>query len=163
MKKLNPDDPNVNKDDSVATLQLQVWHLTGCISWLMWDSLTRAQRQEVSDITGAQYVRSVEHKLEYLVRINYNFHLLNILKNKVLSVDVCLLWFVSDPLLSDCLWTTWMIWRQSEVEASWREQREAWGKSVEIPFFRLQLCLWGSYGGKHMERGSNLVPFAQQS
>lgn len=54
MKNLNADGLGVNKDDSVATLQLQVWHLTGCISWLMCDSLTRAQKQEVSDITGAQ-------------------------------------------------------------------------------------------------------------
>lgn len=84
---MNPDDPSVNKDDSVATLQLQVWHLTGCISWLMRDSLTRAQKQEVSDITGAQYVRSVEHALlQYHVRINYNFRLLSILKNEVGSV-----------------------------------------------------------------------------
>lgn len=83
MKNLNPDDPSVNKDDSVATRQLQVWHLTGCISWLMCDSLTRAQKQEVSDITGAQYGRSVEHAMEYLAFINYNFQLLNILKSLV--------------------------------------------------------------------------------
>lgn len=68
----------------------------------MRDSLTRAQKQEVSDIMGAQYVRSGEHMLlEYTLCINYNVQSLNILKKwTLISGCVCAFIFDADPWLS---------------------------------------------------------------
>lgn len=159
-KNLNPDEPSVNKDDSVATRQLQVWHLTGCISGLMCDSLTRAQKQEVSDITGAQYGRSVEHAMEYLAFINDNFQLLNILKSLVSGCVSFVIHFHADLWLSEkYVDDLSLVWAGSQLKRAGRSM----GERGEIPFFRLQLCLWGSYGEKHMERVPYLVPFVHHS
>lgn len=130
----------------------------------MRDSLTRAQKQEVCDIMGAQYVRSGEHMLlEYTLCINYNVQSLNILKKWTLisgCMCVCLFLFVihfwrwSLTVCEVCGWSVvGLSWKP--VEGSMEKHGKKWKKkSVEIPFFRLQLCLWGSYGEKHMERGS---------